>query len=189
MRLSVFSSCMTSLSRFSLQKLYTKIKLSQLKRTFLCHNKNKYLSGTDRCDSYAESGQPGKPYLFWIASRVDRENLPLKMPLRWKMWRYLRKLNCTNWSPNLFVRSVWKSTWFNRHIALCTPFFLPTVSSARLPVSGYSGKFPPTSSSNFLICYPKYVNAPRSEVRLAEKGQGGVCPFHNSPYQMHPQDG
>lgn len=71
------------------------MKLPQLKTTFLCHNKNKYFSEADRHDNRDDSGQRGKPYLFWIARRVDRENLPLKMHLRWKMLKYLRRLNCT----------------------------------------------------------------------------------------------
>lgn len=59
-----FLSCMTSLPRFFLQKFYTKMKLPQLKRTFLCHKKNKYFSEADRHDNWDDSGQSGKPYLF-----------------------------------------------------------------------------------------------------------------------------
>lgn len=89
LRLPVFLSCATCLSRFSfsLQKLYTKMKFPQLKMTFLCHNKSKYFSEADRHDNWDEPGQPGKSHLIRIASRVDRENLPRKRHLRWKMLR------------------------------------------------------------------------------------------------------
>jgi len=82
------------------------MKCPQLKRTILCHNKNKYLPEADRHDNWDDSGQRGKPYLFWIAGRVDRENLTLKMHLRWKMLRYLRRLNCTTWNQYL-----WSQFW------------------------------------------------------------------------------
>lgn len=112
MRLPILS-CMTSLSRFYSQKFYSKMKLPWLKRTFLCHNKSKYFSEAYRHDNWDDWGHPGKHYLFWIAGRVDRKNLPLKMHLTWKMLEYLRRPNCTAWNQYVTVKSVLKFTWIN----------------------------------------------------------------------------
>lgn len=183
MRLPVLSR-MTSLSRSYFPKLYSKMKLPQLKKTFLCHNKSKYFSEAYRHDNWDDSGQAGKRYLFWIAGRVDRKNLPLKMHLTWKMLRYLRRPNCTAWNQYVTVQSVLKFTWLNWCTLFCTLFFPCIMSPAwlsvklLLPAPEISWHMENKQTNN--LKNQKDVNIPNSEEWCGKNIQGGGnLFFHN----------